>query len=324
MDSGFLSTEGPQAGGAGADDVDREEEQEEDPSTAWPDIHHRVQDAIKKLGGAVYPKLNWSAPKDATWMNAGNTMECKSANEVYLLLKSSDFITHDLDEPFHGCEISKDEGQGDDESMIRYHLILRQSIPAMAPSLEFRCFVRDRKLLCISQREMNYFPFLEALIPILTSQIQKFFDDNLRDTFADENFVFDVYVPLPHKRCWLIDINPWAIRTDSLLFSWEEILEMSAPTTQSTSSEAGSPLVKTRLEEEDDATIEFPCQPIFRLVKQGDPEAYTSNLSRYSAHRVPKEVVDASLGNFGDEGGVKAFLENWRDIIRDQEQEDSA
>jgi len=51
----------------------------------------------------VVPKLDWSAPKDATWISATNSMECRTPNDVYLL-KSSNFITHDLEQAFDGCE----------------------------------------------------------------------------------------------------------------------------------------------------------------------------------------------------------------------------
>ena len=52
----------------------------------------------------MVPKLNWSAPKDATWISLKqNSMECNTPNDIYLLLKSSDFITHDLEHAFDGC-----------------------------------------------------------------------------------------------------------------------------------------------------------------------------------------------------------------------------
>ena len=34
--------------------------------------------------------------QDAAWVNGGNTLQCSSPADVYLLLKSSDFIQHDL------------------------------------------------------------------------------------------------------------------------------------------------------------------------------------------------------------------------------------
>ena len=232
-----------------------------DPSEKWLDLHNQVKNTIASLGGSVYPKLNWSAPKDATWMSATNTMECRTANDIYLLLKSSDFVTHDLEHAFDGCaddfsESESEDNDGEEDAMevtpeekarlyppsapltnsIPYHLTLRATIPSLLPSMEFRAFVRQRALLCICQRDQNYYAYLAQLAPLLRSLIQDFFDANLKHTFPDENFVFDVYIPRPEGigngkrgKVWLIDINPWAERTGTGIFEWLEILRMDGP-----------------------------------------------------------------------------------------------
>ena len=64
----------------------------------------KVQRCVSELGGAVLPKLNWSAPRDATWMSFDGTLRCSTLNEILLLLKSSQFITHDLVLPFEVCD----------------------------------------------------------------------------------------------------------------------------------------------------------------------------------------------------------------------------
>ena len=120
---------------------------------------------------------------------------------------------------------------------IPYRLTLRATIPSLLPSMEFRAFVRHRSLLCICQRDQNYYAFLTQLAPLLRSLIQDFFDANLKSTFPDENFVFDVYIPRPEEgdgdgkrgRVWLIDINPWAERTGTGIYEWLEILRMDGP-----------------------------------------------------------------------------------------------
>jgi hypothetical protein len=38
-----------------------------------------------------------------------NSMECATPNDIYLLLKSSDFVTHDLEHAFDGCEEEEEE-----------------------------------------------------------------------------------------------------------------------------------------------------------------------------------------------------------------------
>ena len=313
------------------------------------------------------PKLNWSAPKDATWIAATNSMECRTPNDIYLLLKSSDFITHDLEQVFHDCEDDESsscsetssqstnseedplEEEDDDElSKIPYHLILRKTVPNWNPALEFRCFVRARHLLCICQRDLNYYSFLPPLLPKLRSTIQDFFEKNLKKTFQDENCVFDVYIPGPYERVWLVDINPWAPRTDPLLFSWLEILNMRGrePTipideavirlslndgngipshNPSPQNEDELPTTSSSSEEEEGEEGEEDIDqvdlltPEFRLVNRDDPEAYSFNTPQYSAHKLPRDVVDASAEG---EAGLREFMGTWREIVARQEREE--
>ncbi|KAI9789892.1 MAG: hypothetical protein M1835_001359 [Candelina submexicana] len=307
---------------SGQEDHTSDSESEEDPSVHFREIHQQIKDIIAELGGKVAPKLNWSAPKDATWISATNSMECRLPSEVYLLLKSSDFVSHDLEHAFDGCIDSppsdpSSPNQAASQEPIPYHLVLRKYI-LLNPSVEFRCFVRQRTLLAISQRDLNHFDFLFPMKASLQTRIQTFFDDKLRDTFPDENFVYDVYIPPPHKRVWLIDINPWAPRTDPLLFSWLELLTMERPDSrrqsphEDDSSSDDTPDEEENDDDEDDL-------PIFRLVKRDDPEAYSFNTPQYSAHKLPKDVVDASVGG---PGPLREFADQWKSIVASQERED--
>lgn len=105
------------------------------PQPSFPELEAEMREAIAELGGAVFPKLNWSAPKvrlplrlsplarafasgphycapppspppaahsaqDATWISTTGTLKCDSPSEVFVLLKSSDFVVHDL---AHAC-----------------------------------------------------------------------------------------------------------------------------------------------------------------------------------------------------------------------------
>jgi hypothetical protein len=320
-------------------------DEESDPSVEWQEIHSQIKSTISEFGGKVTPKLNWSAPKDAVWMSATNDLQCRTPNDIYLLLKSSDFITHDLEHPFDGCV--PDTGNSSDtpatQPDIPYHLVLRKYVN-FNPSLEFRCFVRNRVLLCMCQRDQNHFDFLFSLRDTLRSRIQAFFDDKLKDTFPDPDFVFDVYIPEPHQRVWLIDINPWADRTDPLLFSWLEILQMkdpigiqeedgdapeesfvrlslngANPTVVDVNGDEISESEEEEAEEADDGD-DSPFLPEFRLVKRDDPEAYSFSTPQYSAHKLPREVVDASLSG---PGGMSEFLGKWQDILAKQTQEDT-
>ncbi|KAL5339696.1 cell division cycle protein [Aspergillus crustosus] len=314
-------------------------EEESDPSKEWEEIHSQIKFTIAELGGIVTPKLNWSAPKDATWMSATNDLQCRSPNDIYLLLKSSDFITHDLEHPFDDCVADTSYSPTPTPSIpkVNYYLILRKYVN-FNPSLEFRCFVRNRVLLCICQRDQNHFDFLFSMRDSLRSRIQSFFDEKLKNTFPDSSFVFDVYIPPPHQRVWLIDINPWAERTDPLLFSWLEILRKQDPVgiqedhgaedqfarlflNGHNSDDSSEENELSESEEEEEEHLEdddAPLLPEFRLVKRDDPEAYAFTTPQYSAHKLPKEVVEASISG---PGGMSEFLGQWQDIMARQAQE---
>lgn len=70
----------------------------------------------------------------------------------------------------------------------------------------------------------------------------------------------------------------------------------------------------------DDEDGEEAFTPEFRLVGRDDPEAYAFNTPRYSAHKMPKDVVDA--GGCG-EAGLREFMGRWREVVREQESQDA-
>jgi hypothetical protein len=230
---------------------------------------------------------------------------------------------------------------------IPYHLVLRKFFQ-MNPSVEFRCFVRNRKLIALCQRDLNHFDFLFRMQDKLRHVIHNFFDDRLKHTFPDANFVFDVYVPPPHDRVWLIDVNPWAVRTDPLLFSWLELLTLPEPPeekviripirpaasavdaqeqsdSQGTDTKEGEVTEgRTDMEDDDDDEEEEADEeiwvPEFRLIRKDDPEAYSFNTPQYSAHKLPRDVVDASQGGAG---ALREFADNWKEMLAKQQQQDA-
>ncbi|KLU81489.1 cell division cycle protein 123 [Magnaporthiopsis poae ATCC 64411] len=306
------------------------------PNLRFPELHQRIKDEIKRLGGQVVPKLNWSSPKDATWiMMDKNTMRCTTPDDVYLLLKSSSFISHDLENTFDGCVPAPNQQQQqqpqargtlDAPAALGFApvLVLR---PYFKPqtALEFRCFVKQRNLVAISQRDLKHYPFLAGLRESIVNRVRDLFANVLRFTFPDGSFVFDVYIPEGSdgasdglSRARLIDINPWAPRTDSLLFDWEELLDIqvSRPVlgtrgendAHNMPPESQSDAGETTDEDDGDDGLE----PELRLVDEDDP--ITSNLlsSQYSAHKLPKDVVDASAAG---EGGLRVFADEWKRMV---------
>ena len=102
--------------------------------------------------------------------------------------------------------------------------------------------------------------------------------------FESENWVFDMYIPRTRLRGHLIDMNPFAPRTDPGLFEWTEILEMR------------------------DGEVEV------RFVQEN--ERRIGGLE-FSAQRVPKDVVDVSQGR-----GVVEFAVEWEKMLRKGVQND--
>lgn len=301
------------------DESDSEDIERLPPNKRFPDTHREIKKKIAELGGAVAPKLNWSSPKDAKWISPHqNTLKCTSPNDIYLLLKSSSFVSHDLVHAFDGCT------EAPPSRPFRPVLVLR---PFFTPhvALEFRCFVKHRSLIGISQRDLNYYSFLSGLRGALSSKISAFFEDTLRFTFPDSSFTFDVYVPESHfaddglGKVRLIDINPWAVRTDSLLFGWQELLvwDVAKPLYGSASNPRDAAAAAAADESADDSLAsgtedeDAEGGPEFRIIEKDDPAAFNFSSPQYSAHKLPKEVVDASLAG---EGGIVEFARQWKEL----------
>ncbi|KAL2171031.1 hypothetical protein VTG60DRAFT_3879 [Thermothelomyces hinnuleus] len=326
------------------------------PDVRFPALHAEITSAIASLGGAVAPKLNWSSPKDATWISRHpNTMKCTSANDIYILLKSSSFISHDLDHAFddtvpaptsnNNTNDNDDKNNNNSSSSsspdFKHVLVLRAFFNPL-PSLEFRCFVKDRTLIAITQRDLNYYDFLASLRPQIVQRTKELFQ-KLRFTFPDGNFVFDVYIPeadyrereeaeaaggrekMVLGRARLIDINPWAPRTDTILFDWSELLEKKVARplfgfASDLQGEGGAEEKERSTTDDDDDDEEEEedddDEPEVRLVEHDDPAAYNFSSSQYSAHKLPKDVVDASLAG---EGGIREFAQRWQRITERRE-----
>lgn len=223
---------------------------------SFPVLNRQIDDAIAELGGAVIPKLNWSAPKDAVWVNGG-TMECRFAGDVYMLLKASDFCSYDVHHalldvvvaaaaeeedastagvgstitttaPIEAVATSSSSVSCSPPKTTALQLVLRKWCN-LYPSQEFRCFVRNRELIAISQRHHSqHWPHLSEHREQIQSLITDFFESVLlvvenNNSFTTlVNYAYDVYID-QRQRVWLLDLNVWASRTDALLFEWSEL-----------------------------------------------------------------------------------------------------
>ena len=79
-------------------------------------------------------------------MVAGPPLRCQTPEDVYLLLKSSDFIAHDLEHAYDDCE-EEDRYPCDRQSAPpKFSLVLKKWF-SMPRSHEFRCFVKKNSLI---------------------------------------------------------------------------------------------------------------------------------------------------------------------------------
>ncbi|KAJ3282693.1 hypothetical protein HK104_010770 [Borealophlyctis nickersoniae] len=292
VDSDYDDESDDKAEGIGEGDEEPDDGNENIPH--FPDLEQQIMDAIEQLGGAVFPKMNWSSPRDAAWITMTNTLKCDSVSDVFLLLKSSDFISHDLSHAFENCVPDVDTGErdGKEEPVEKdaggtvdvaspkemnqalpsrpehFELVLRKWYD-MLPSMEFRCFVTDGQLLAISQRDhANYYDFLPALAEDIRSRITNFYNEKIRGKFPDESFVFDVYINKSNRKVWLVDFNPFAPTTDSLLFTWEELLSATSD---------GNPTATVR-------------------IVQSQQAASSSLSPAFGTNRLPRDAIDLSNG----------------------------
>eukprot|EP00039_Didymoeca_costata_P017156 m.316072 g.316072 ORF g.316072 m.316072 type:complete len:375 (-) comp16499_c0_seq13:1036-2160(-) len=260
-----------------ADDSDDDWSQPEDgedtmslPTPSFPELEDRIKEEIAALGGDVFPKLNWSAPRDAHWISPYGSLKCGGPGDVFLLFKSSEFISHDLCMPFRACK-------GDAAVDVEHMICLRQwrDIPT---SMEFRCFVHNRRLVGISQRDhTNYYPGVMENKDGIKDDILAFYRRKIKEKFPDPDYTFDVYRPREGKIV-LIDFNPFSPVTDGLLFSWDELAKL-------------DDLVKdnNNVNEEDDHVD-------VRIVE--DQESAGLRASVYMTSRLPRDVID--LNNADD------------------------
>ena len=276
-------------GGGGPESGTREFQDTE----AFAEFRREVDATIAELGGAVTPKLNWSSPKDTTWLNPTRTLRCENADTVFLMLKASDRVAHDLCHAFDGWDEDSDEECGG-VGAPRFTLVLKKWYD-LKPGREFRCFVtRDGALRGISQRDVTqHFPPLAAEAERIQDLLEWFHAERVEEAFpaGGDPYTYDVYVTSGDRfQVRLLDFNPAGGTTSPLLFTWEELSLRESP------SPAGEGLGG---EGEGEA-------PELRLVP--DADAVRVQPGEAALTGVPFDLVDASPG-----GALQGFLQHVRE-----------
>ncbi|ESK94971.1 cell division cycle protein 123-like protein [Moniliophthora roreri MCA 2997] len=207
------------------EEAEEDDDEAEETQYSFPELDAKIRETIVEYG-AVFPKLNFSSPKDASWiLPASAPLKCTSPADVYMLLKSSDFINHDLDTDnvFEGCETPPSAEQ----ESYELELVLRKWY-SIERSREMRCFVRRNRLIAVSQRDTNYYNFLND--PVTKARIldttEQFWKTKIQPIWvSSEDYIFDVLLTRDLSRAHIVDFNPYASRTDPLLFTYDELQE---------------------------------------------------------------------------------------------------
>ncbi len=187
-------------------------------------VQHFIESCLEEYDGEVFPKCNWSAPKDATFMLFHQSLKCQSVEDVFLVLRSSDFTVYDMEKVYEGVE----NAQNEEEEDVPKVLALKPFYD-VNPSMEFRCFIFEKKIVGISQRDPSHcYSFLKSNSSLYESCIQEFYDEYVRDVFPLENYTMDVYIN-KKQQCFIVDFNVWGEPTVTLLYdSFKELEELAS------------------------------------------------------------------------------------------------
>ncbi|EJD43518.1 D123-domain-containing protein [Auricularia subglabra TFB-10046 SS5] len=269
-----------------SDDEDQDDSDDSDPEPAtrfaFPELDQRIREVIKAYDGGVFPKLNWSAPKDARWIAPSPPLRCLTPADVYLLLKSSDFISHDVDpsQAYDGC-------LGEDSAGLPLELVLKKYYP-IQESREVRCFVRRSVLIAISQRDPNYYEFWNdsATQENIRQAVIRFFDQHIQQCWeGPPDYVVDLLLTRDLARAHIVDFNPYAPRTDSLLFTYPELLAL--------------------------AESNPPDLPVLRAIDSRTHDSAVRNAPQYQHNMVPLDMLQAATGQ-----DIESFAQTWDAEIR--------
>ncbi|WVO18590.1 hypothetical protein L204_106309 [Cryptococcus depauperatus] len=262
-----------------------------------PRLNQAIREAIEKYGGAVFPKLNWTSPKDAAFIlpqTSTGPLHCSSPADVYLLLKSSDFISHGVD------NLTAYSGTNN-ESLIglstrpKIELVLKK-FENLNSAGEIRCFIRNRTLIGITQRDMNFYNHLQSEDTQLKicQTAREFFEDEIRENYeGGDDYVFDLYLSPNFQHATIIDFQPYRPSTDALLFTYEELLRL---------------LLLAPSPENDHSSVHLPT---LRVIDSMTHPAATRNAPAYQSNMLPLEMMEMSQGR-----NMAEFKEAWEDAIR--------
>jgi len=214
-------------------EYEREEEPESDCEIDWDvgemkyeerdfrELIASIRAGIRELGGAVFPKLTWSSPRDATWMLPGNQIRCTTASEVFRVFKASCLLVDDVDHAFEICDGPCPEGFS--------HTLCLRKWGSLIPSAEFRCFIKGGRIRACCQRHLEFIDHLavQSAVDEVKQLLSAFVSEKLWSLLAlngEDLIVADLYISKT-RQVYVIDLNPFHPKTDGILWNWVEINE---------------------------------------------------------------------------------------------------
>lgn len=160
----------------------------------------------------------------------------------------------------------------------------------------------------ISQRDVNYYDFLndpDTKAGILTA-VAEFWQTKIKSQWsANEDCelklasgavsngrrdVFDILLTRDLSRAHIVDFNPYASKTDSLLFTYEELHYI---------------------------LLKEPSSPEFRIIDSRAHSAVNSKVPAHQHNMIPFDVLTLSSGS-----NIEEFSEKWKEGLLDTMQND--
>lgn len=194
-------------------------------------VYTKLEDAFKRLPGPVFVRLGSRSPKDAVYWEKDTLAVSTPKEAIQLLTAGSERMYEDLQ-----LGLTYDYNP---------HIFLRQWIK-LEDWVEFRCFMKNRKLVGISQYyHRKRYPEIVDEWDTIQWAIETFFNSFFRTASHLDDVVFDVYMvrlgggrsynscncassPWTSWRVRLLEINPYWNLTDPAMFTWPELDALAA------------------------------------------------------------------------------------------------
>jgi len=166
-------------------------------------------------------------------------------------------------------------------------LVLRKWYP-VDRSRELRCFVRENILIAISQRDTNFYEFWNEpnTQAKVSSSIQDFWRSSVLPKWtSSEDYIFDFLLTRDFSKGHIVDFNPYAPKTDPLLFTYEELRD----------------LIRSEIH-----------LPVLRVIDSPSHPAAAANAPAHQHNMIPFEAVSMSNGL-----NIEEFADLWKVSLKE-------